>query len=736
MSNSDRSFNVVGLISGGKDSFFSLLHCMANNHQIVALANLCPPEASSTLDEVEDLNSFMYQTAGHGIVPYYSEALGLPLYRQVIQGSALNQSKEYHNVSNKPDEDETESLIPLLRNIIRAHPTANAICSGAILSTYQRTRVESVAQRLNLIPLSYLWQYPALPPPSPGGLLNDMAAAGFDVRLVKVASGGLYEELLWENLLEPRVRGKLQKAVGRFGGSVLGEGGEYETLVIDGPMPFWKKRIVIERSEKWTLKGGGGEASMGFTGKARLSVKIDSNGLPDDSECKKSIRVPGLWDLQFNKLIRKIARMSLPNVSRTQDYQIYISPETWRAKMVVTKSPSMLRIHNMTALEAESTASKQMALINSQLLEIIGENGLANADNLVFTTIVLRTMADFASVNGVYEQLFARPNPPARVTVACGNILPPSIHVMVSFVVCLEQGTREGLHVQSRSYWAPANIGPYSQAISIPLQRENDDSRLVYIAGQIPLVPATMEVLQLEGNDNEDDDDYEADENIVLCQRRMCLALQHMWRIGQVMKVGWWTGAVAFVTGVADVRSKALMAWKTWEEVHQAQLWEVEGQNEDDEGLGEIDQWDKRHGGLGSFVNDQEKGWRLPDFKRFSDPKRSNVPHFFAVQVDELPRGCEIEWQSLGIAPSDSGEPDVSLFSYMAISWDVLSSDDCFRTQLNEMLGRRQQPENFDTTIYTPRPDLVGEIDAQVIPCRSIWGSNGTRLAAGIAIRY
>ena len=745
------SLNVIGLISGGKDSFFSLLHCMANNHQVVALANLYPPNISSFMNEREDLNSFMYQTAGHGIIPLYSEALNLPLYRQVIQGSALNQAKEYFNTSRRrtshesqhsatnADEDETESLMPLLRKVVRAHPTANAICSGAILSTYQRTRIESVARRLELVPLCYLWQYPSLPPPSPGGLLDDMAAAGFDIRLVKVASGGLDENLLWKNLTKPVVRAKVQKAVARFGGSVLGEGGEYETLVVDGSTPFWKKSIEIEPSERWNADGGGGEAWIGFTGNARLSLKREANERPGDTQPGKGIRIPGLWDREFEKLIKKIAASSFSSSYGIDAEQLCIDRNVWNANLVVTKSSSTLKIHNMTAPKAGTTASEQMLMINSHLLEILLQHGISNADNLVFATILLRRMADFAIVNEVYGQLFNRPNPPARVTVACGDTLPSSVYVMASFVICLEAGVREGLHVQSRSYWAPANIGPYSQAISVPLHREHSNSRLVYIAGQIPLEPATMEVLQIEKNEDEDENecDIGSDGKSILCQRQMCLALQHMWRIGEVMNVGWWTDAVAFIVGADDVRTKALIAWKIWEEVHQVQLWELEGQDEGDEGLESIDEWDRKYGGMGSFVGDQGNGHRLPDFKRFPDTAGRKIPYFFAVQVAELPRGCEVEWQGMGIASSDSGEPKVYFrSSFMAISWDAMSSDSGFRTQLNEILGGRQRSESFEATIYTPRPDLIVDNDVQIIPCTSVWGFGGTRLAAGIAMRY
>jgi diphthine-ammonia ligase len=33
---------VIGLVSGGKDSTFNLLHCVANGHELVALATLTP----------------------------------------------------------------------------------------------------------------------------------------------------------------------------------------------------------------------------------------------------------------------------------------------------------------------------------------------------------------------------------------------------------------------------------------------------------------------------------------------------------------------------------------------------------------------------------------------------------------------------------------------------------------------------------------------------------------------
>src|SRR5271170_4460177 len=245
--------NVIALISGGKDSLYSLLHCIQNGHRVVALANLHPPRGKNAVEaEAEsesDLNSHMYQTVGHTIIPLYASALRLPLYRHPITGSAT-QTDAHYDPAGATD-DETEDLIPLLQTVLQHHPDANAVSSGAILSTYQRTRVESVALRLGLVPLAFLWRYPVLPPGPERGesltcLLDDMAAAGCGARVVKVASGGLGEGMLWVDLTGEGARGRLVQGLAPFEdgemglrAAVRGEGGEYETLARVGPGKVW-----------------------------------------------------------------------------------------------------------------------------------------------------------------------------------------------------------------------------------------------------------------------------------------------------------------------------------------------------------------------------------------------------------------------------------------------------------------------------------------------------------------
>jgi hypothetical protein len=72
----------------------------------------------------------------------------------------------------------------------------------------------------------------------------------------------------------------------------------------------------------------------------------------------------------------------------------------------------------------------------------------------------------FARVNQVYGSFFGT-SPPARACV--GVDLPEGIHVRLECTAYAEQSPldRQALHVQGLSYWAPANIGPYSQAIIV-----------------------------------------------------------------------------------------------------------------------------------------------------------------------------------------------------------------------------------------------------------------------------
>ncbi|GAA6109263.1 diphthine--ammonia ligase [Tachysurus ichikawai] len=59
-----------------------------------------------------------------------------------------------------------------------------AVSVGAILSDYQRVRVENVCSRLQLQPLAYLWRR------EQADLLSEMISSGLQAFLIKVAAYG------------------------------------------------------------------------------------------------------------------------------------------------------------------------------------------------------------------------------------------------------------------------------------------------------------------------------------------------------------------------------------------------------------------------------------------------------------------------------------------------------------------------------------------------------------------
>lgn len=672
--------NVIALISGGKDSFFSLLHCIDNGHKIVALANLYPqddkaagsnelqvidphaplaatdkPAAQENGEGETDLNSFMYQTVGHEVIPLYAAATGLPLYRQPILGGAVRHERDYAYNAAEEGVDETESMIPLLQAIKKRHPEANALCSGAILSTYQRTRVESIALRLGLTPLAYLWKYTVLPPPvtpaNDAQLLLDMAQAGLEARIIKVASAGLGEDHLWELASSQAGAARIQKALRKFGaaeGASLGEGGEFETLVLDGPSTLFRKRIAVPDDGKAVIQEGGGSTWLHLRGSHTVEK-------PDDNASSLAVRRPNIFDTKFQQLLKGLA--SAADEPHANPVEAKSLSNTAQAE-----SPEMRRWSIMAdeSMENDSIQDETISVVRKfqQQLELSS----TDPSQITSIIIILRNMADFPKVNQEYGKLFTLPNPPSRVTISCGELLPAGRNILLYATAPARpnETERNGLHVQSRSYWAPANIGPYSQAVEVPftVHGQSVGPKGIYIAGQIPLVPNSMLLPEPSATS--------AEEQVVL-------SLQHLWRIGSEMKVQWWTSAVAYFSKSVSPETMpgyARLAGRAWSSIHQPS-------DKDDDDANGPDPWDLKYNPQYMLLGSDESATPrpLPDWEtlplgQLNEPD-SCIPPVFAAEVEELPRQSSVEWHAhVGLSGIKQGSAEVaSMFESELHGW-------------------------------------------------------------------
>jgi len=799
--------NVIALVSGGKDSFFSVLHCIRNGHRVIALANLYPSSTTSAGADAQDgqhgeadteveifqpdmsraslerrqsgearpnwgdtdLNSFMYQTVGHQIIPLFAIATGIPLYRRRITGTAVQDGRDYDGAipkldlqgENIQDKDETESLVPLLREVMRRHPDANAVCAGAILSTYQRTRVESVATRLDLVPLAYLWKFPVLPLSSApaggadtasltsealsvvetgsagpsttsltagrsknhlrhaaddGQLLRDMASAGLYARLVKVASAGLDESFLWECISSEAGLERARRALRRFGtaggGAILGEGGEFETVVVDGPPSLFRKKIVVDEAGRRVVREGGGCSWLQLDG-ARLEEK---NGNNDGVE---EVRVPGLFDAKFEDILQSL--LEIGHVPA--DESCLLGGDgvlDLNNRQNLPESREIRELHWSLKGDADgrwSSIEDETRSIVKQFqtkMQCYPGEPLSPMD-VTNTVILLRRMIDFPAVNKIYGPLFPFPNPPSRVTISCGDGLPEGCNIVVCLSLRrgLSRQDRRGLHVQSRSYWAPANIGPYSQAIDVPIHSSPQGPRIVSIAGQIPLVPSTLDL---------------PPPSRISTELQVALSLQHLWRIGIDVGVQLWTSAVAYFPTAESAEAmagQAGLAAKAWRLAHR------DGQD-DAEQDGEVgpDLWDRRYNPEFMSYNQPPKHAQLPDWETFQD-STEGVPHrsppFFAVEVEELPRQAGIEWHAhVGLSSLESNS--VQMVWCSAVS----ATGSAFTAQVQQTLVKTGQESNFLHTVVS----LPTGVEPSVATLRQVWLASVGRLgAAGAVLR-
>lgn len=221
------------LVSGGKDSLFACYRAMQKEH-VACLITVVS----------ENPESYMFHTPNVRLVELQAEAAALPLV-QVETGG----------------EKEAE-LADLKRaiEIAQEEHGIEGIVSGAILSVYQATRIQRICHGLDLWCFNPLWHA------DPEAYMEDLIAAGFSARIAGVYSYPFDASWLGR-CIDAQALSELKGIAKKHRITLTGEGGEYETFVLDAP--FFKKRIEILSAEKTYCNYNG----LYRIGEARLVVK-------------------------------------------------------------------------------------------------------------------------------------------------------------------------------------------------------------------------------------------------------------------------------------------------------------------------------------------------------------------------------------------------------------------------------------------------------------------------------
>ena len=164
--------------------------------------------------------SWMFHFPNIHLTNLFAEAVEIPLVKAETTGIK---------------ETELEDLKTLLATL-----DIEGVISGATSSQYQKKRIDKICQELKLKSIAPLWQE------DPLQLLEEIIKLNFEVIIVGVYAYGFNKSWLGRRI-DPFTVNSLLNLNKKFGISLIGEGGEYETLVLDAP--YFKRKIQLLQVE-------------------------------------------------------------------------------------------------------------------------------------------------------------------------------------------------------------------------------------------------------------------------------------------------------------------------------------------------------------------------------------------------------------------------------------------------------------------------------------------------------
>ena len=226
---------VAALFSGGKDSTYAVYVAQQRGWEVTYLLSVHP----------EDPASMLYHVPNVHLTPLLAEAMDIPLL-------------EEH--AGAGEDEELNALRRLFRRV-----EVDGVVVGAVASDYQHRLVNRVGNELGVRIFAPLWRRDA------EGILRDYLAARMDIRFSAVSAEGLDASWLGRPLDRNAVRDLLALR-DRVGLHPIGEGGEFETLVLNAPN--FARRVEIVRAEavwegtagEWRVE----EARLAGDGAARI----------------------------------------------------------------------------------------------------------------------------------------------------------------------------------------------------------------------------------------------------------------------------------------------------------------------------------------------------------------------------------------------------------------------------------------------------------------------------------
>ncbi|MEY7851523.1 diphthine--ammonia ligase [Natrarchaeobius sp. A-rgal3] len=226
MSDADGAW--VSLFSGGKDSSWALYRALEDDLDVRRLVTVHPSD-----------DSYMYHVPATELAELAAESVDIELV-DVDPGDLEADSVTDSSAQGDDELEPLETALETLEQDLEGGITG--VTAGAVESEYQTNRIQAMCERLECELFAPLWQE------DPRELADSMLEAGFEIEIVQVAAYGLDDSWLGRTF-DREALAELEELNDEYGVHILGEGGEFETLVVDGP--HMDRRIDLEYEREW-----------------------------------------------------------------------------------------------------------------------------------------------------------------------------------------------------------------------------------------------------------------------------------------------------------------------------------------------------------------------------------------------------------------------------------------------------------------------------------------------------
>ncbi|ESS03190.1 MAG: heavy metal translocating P-type ATPase [uncultured archaeon A07HR67] len=218
----------VSLFSGGKDSSWALYRALEADKNVSRLLTVHPAG-----------DSYMYHTPATRLAGLAAESVGIDLVEVEPDDFGADDVDD----ASAQGDAELEPMEAALREVAAEDGFDLAgVTAGAVESEFQTSRIRAMCDRLGVDLFAPLWGN------DPVALAEAMFEAGFEIRIVQVAAYGLDESWLGRRYNADALDDLLALR-SEYGVHPLGEGGEFETYVVDGP--HMDRRIQLSYETVW-----------------------------------------------------------------------------------------------------------------------------------------------------------------------------------------------------------------------------------------------------------------------------------------------------------------------------------------------------------------------------------------------------------------------------------------------------------------------------------------------------